>query len=76
MADGDRSVPVYDSACSLLLRNVRPDHITIHITHLSDSFLPLVFLRFGVGILHSIWKATQFVHGTPRLAASHRTWEC
>ena len=23
---------------------------------------------------HSIWKATQFVHGTPRLAASHLTY--
>lgn len=33
------------------------------------------FFRFGVGILHSIPKATQLVHGTPRLAASHRTYE-
>jgi hypothetical protein len=32
-----------------------------------------VFFRFGVGILHSMEKATQFVHGTPRLAASQRT---
>lgn len=32
------------------------------------------FLRFGVGILHSIEKATQLVHGTPRLAASQRTY--
>jgi len=31
------------------------------------------FLRFGVGMRHSIWKATQFVHGTPKLAASQRT---
>ena len=31
------------------------------------------FLRLGVGILHSIEKATQLVHGTPRLAASQRT---
>lgn len=28
----------------------------------------------GGGILHSIEKATQLVHGTPRLAASHRTF--
>jgi len=41
--------------------------------YLSDSFFPDVFLRFGVGILQSIENATQFVHGTPRLAASHRT---
>jgi hypothetical protein len=33
-----------------------------------------VFFRFGVGILHSIEKATQLVHGTPKLAASHRTY--
>lgn len=45
----------------------------VTISHLSDSFFPPVFLRFGVGILHSIENATQFVHGTPRLAASHRT---
>ncbi len=32
-----------------------------------------LFLRFGVGILHSIEKATQLVQGTPRLAASQRT---
>lgn len=42
-----------------------------------SSSLPLIpdaiFFRFGVGILHSIEKATQFVHGTPRDAASHRT---
>jgi len=31
------------------------------------------FLRLGVGIRHSIWKATQLVQGTPRLAASQRT---
>jgi hypothetical protein len=31
------------------------------------------FLRFGVGILHSIEKATQLVQGTPKLAASQRT---
>ncbi len=33
-----------------------------------------VFFRFGVGILHSIENAVQFVHGTPKLAASHRTY--
>lgn len=42
--------------------------------YLSVSFLPAVFLRFGVGILQSMEKATQLVHGTPRLAASHRTY--
>jgi hypothetical protein len=31
------------------------------------------FLRFGVGILHSMEKATQLVQGTPKLAASQRT---
>jgi hypothetical protein len=43
--------------------------------YLSESLVrpPCVFLRFGVGILHSMEKATQLVHGTPRLAASHRT---
>lgn len=38
------------------------------------SFDLAFFLRFGVGILHSIEKATQLVQGTPRLAASQRTW--
>jgi len=46
--------------------------------YLSESFaLPVavvVFFLFGVGILHSMEKATQFVHGTPKLAASHRTY--
>ena len=41
--------------------------------HLSSSFFPAVFFLFGAGILHSMEKATQFVHGTPRLAASQRT---
>lgn len=50
-------------------------HILYRRTYLSDSFFPDVFLRFGVGILQSIEKATQLVHGTPRLAASHRTCE-
>lgn len=40
---------------------------------LSSLALFWVFLRFGVGILHSIEKATQLVQGTPRLAASQRT---
>lgn len=44
--------------------------------YLSESFaLPVaVFFLFGAGILHSIEKATQLVHGTPKLAASHRTY--
>lgn len=74
VVEGDRSVPAYDSACSL--HSCQPNPCIAQITNLSDSFLPDVFLRLGVGILHSIWKATQFVHGTPRLAASHRTWCC
>ena len=42
--------------------------------YLFESFcLEDVFLRLGDGILHSMLKATQFVHGTPRLAASQRT---
>ena len=32
-------------------------------------------MRLGEGILHSMLKATQLVQGTPRLAASQRTWE-
>ncbi len=45
------------------------------IPHLSESLALAwaVRLRLGGGILHSIEKATQLVHGTPRLAASHRT---
>jgi hypothetical protein len=42
--------------------------------YLSDSFLPDVFFLLGVGILQSMEKATQLVQGTPRLAASHRTY--
>lgn len=42
---------------------------------LLDSFcLEDVFFRLGEGILHSILKATQLVQGTPRLAASQRTF--
>lgn len=45
------------------------------VTDLSESFCLLpVFFLFGLGILHSILKATQLVHGTPRLAASQRTY--
>jgi hypothetical protein len=33
----------------------------------------LFFFRFGTGILHSMEKATQLVHGTPSEAASQRT---
>lgn len=49
-------------------------------TYLSESLFPWLpavfwaFFRLGVGMRHSIWKATQLVQGTPRLAASHRTW--
>jgi len=45
-------------------------------TDLSPSLALLVwfFLRLGTGILHSMENATQFVHGTPRDAASQRTW--
>lgn len=32
------------------------------------------FFLFGLGILHSIWKATQLVQGMPSEAASHRTF--
>ena len=43
-------------------------------SYLSDSLIFVaVFFLFGLGILHSMLKATQFVHGTPRLAASQRT---
>ena len=44
---------------------------SIH-AHLSSSFFPAVFFLFGARILHSMEKATQFVHGTPKLAASQR----
>lgn len=33
-----------------------------------------VFFLLGWGILHSIWKATQLVHGMPNEAASHLTF--
>lgn len=45
--------------------------------YLSESFavdVVWVFFLFGVGIRHSIWKATQFVHGIPSEAASQRTF--
>lgn len=42
--------------------------------YLSESLdFPCVFFLLGAGILHSMEKATQFVHGTPKLAASQRT---
>ena len=65
----------YDSLLSVLYARVSARYIA-HSTwpaYASVSFLLAVFLRFGVGILHSIEKATQLVHGTPKLAASHRT---
>ena len=44
-------------------------------TDLSDSFpFFCAFFLFGVGILHSMENATQLVQGTPKLAASQRTW--
>lgn len=45
--------------------------------HLSESLVVeavWVFFRLGWGILHSIWKATQLVHGMPKEAASHLTF--
>ena len=47
------------------------------VIYLSESLVVeavWVFFLFGVGILHSIWKATQLVQGTPREAASQRTF--
>lgn len=38
------------------------------------SFLLAVFFRLGVGMRHSMAKAVQLVQGTPKLAASQRTW--
>lgn len=40
---------------------------------LEGAALAWAFFRFGCGMRHSIWKATQLVHGTPRFAASQRT---
>lgn len=48
--------------------------MSIYVSYLPVSFLADVFFLLGAGILHSIENATQLVHGTPRLAASHRTW--
>ena len=74
LAPGDCSVPAYESPRSLPPRQLlRCVDIWVLQTYLSVSFLDPVFFRFGVGILHSIENAVQFVHGTPRLAASHRT---
>lgn len=45
--------------------------------YLSESLAAVVveaFFLLGLGILHSIWKATQFVHGMPKEAASHLTF--
>jgi hypothetical protein len=51
-------------------------NLSDQVKYLSSSFALelLVFFLLGTGILHSIAKATQFVHGTPREAASQRTW--
>ena len=45
------------------------------VAYLSSSFAldVVVFFLLGTGILHSMAKATQFVHGTPSEAASQRT---
>lgn len=44
---------------------------------LLSSFLPAVFLRFGVGILHSMLKATQFVlFGAATTSACAHTTKC
>lgn len=45
-------------------------------TYLCESWAltVAVFLRFGAGMRHSMEKAVQLVQGTPRLAASQRTW--
>lgn len=54
--------------------------ITVRATgclYLSESFVveaAWVFFLLGWGILHSIWKATQLVHGMPNEAASHLTF--
>lgn len=45
--------------------------------YLSESLVVeavCVFFLLGWGILHSIWKATQFVQGMPSEAASQRTF--
>lgn len=46
-------------------------------SYLSESFAcdppAAAFFLFGVGMRHSMEKATQLVQGTPRLAASQRT---
>lgn len=48
----------------------------IRVATYPSSFLPVpVFLRFGEGIRHSMPKAVQLVHGTPKLAASQRTYD-
>lgn len=78
---GDPSAPLRVSPCSLNSGNCQQDQrtkaykrSTATRTHLSVSLLlDCVFFRLGVGILHSMPKAVQLVHGTPRLAASHRT---
>jgi hypothetical protein len=74
-AAGEFSAEPYDSRRSLQSRLSVPHVLKLVCpnAYLSDSFFPGVFLRLGVGILQSMEKATQFVHGTPRLAASHRT---
>ena len=72
-ANGFCSITV-SSRSVTILRTYWCDWVTRK-AHLSESFaFPCAFFLFGAGILHSMEKATQLVHGTPRLAASHRTY--
>lgn len=81
LRDGDGSV-VGDCPRTESARSLHPPSVSwlvretlSVVAYLSESRdLPCAFFLFGVGILHSMENATQLVHGTPRLAASHRTW--
>jgi hypothetical protein len=64
------------AATTTLAVGVKIKEISGRVMYLSESLLCALvctFFRFGVGMRHSIWKAVQLVHGTPRLAASQRT---
>lgn len=55
-------------------RNGQGEGILMYLSEsLDGAALACAFFRFGCGMRHSIWKATQLVHGTPRFAASQRT---
>lgn len=74
-ANGVCSITISSQSASIL-RARRCDRFARK-AHLSESFaFPCAFFLFGAGILHSMEKATQLVHGTPRLAASQRTYWC